>query len=68
MPETCNVQYLCSGNSVGSIIEESLLNHWGKEKFRGYSAGSFLKDDLNPFSIELLKSLKPPAQSLRSNS
>ncbi len=68
MPKTYNVLFLCTGNSARSIIAESLLNHWGKGKFRGYSAGSFPKGEVNPFTIELLRSLKLPIDNARCKS
>jgi len=68
MDKSYNVLFLCTGNSARSILAEALLNHWGKGKFRAYSAGSFPKGEVNPFSIELLKSLKLPTDNLRSKS
>jgi arsenate reductase (thioredoxin) len=63
-----NVLFLCTGNSARSILAESLLNHWGKEKFRAYSAGSFPKGQVHPMAIELLQRMNLPTQALRSKS
>ena len=68
MDKTYNVLFLCTGNSARSILAEVLLNHWGKGRFRAYSAGSFPKGEVNPRSIELLRSLKLPVDGLRSKS
>jgi protein-tyrosine-phosphatase len=63
-----NVLFLCTGNSARSILAESLLNHWGRGHFRGFSAGSFPKGTVHPFAVELLRSLELPAEGLRSKS
>ena len=63
-----NVLFLCTGNSARSILGEALLNHWGKGRFRAFSAGSFPKGEVHPLALELLQSLHLPAQDARSKS
>jgi arsenate reductase len=63
-----HVLFLCTGNSARSVLAESLLNHWGKGRFRGYSAGSFPKGRVHPVSIALLNQLGLPTAGLRSKS
>jgi arsenate reductase len=63
-----NVLFLCTGNSARSILAESLLNHWGQDRFRGFSAGSFPKGTVHPRALKLLHSLELPAEGLRSKS
>lgn len=63
-----NVLFLCTGNSARSILAESLLNHWGRGRFKGFSAGSFPKGRVHPMALELLKELGFPTQGLRSKS
>ena len=63
-----NVLFLCTGNSARSVLAESLVNHWGKGKFRGFSAGSFPKGEVHPIAIALLKHLQMPTEGLRSKS
>jgi arsenate reductase (thioredoxin) len=63
-----SVLFLCTGNSARSILAESLLNHWGRGKFNGFSAGSFPKGQVHPMAVELLQRIDLPAQNLRSKS
>lgn len=63
-----NVLFICTGNSARSIIAETLIEHWGKDRFRGYSAGSFPKGRVHPLAIELLGRLHLPTTGLRSKS
>jgi protein-tyrosine-phosphatase len=63
-----NVLFLCTGNSARSILAESLVNHWGRGKFRGYSAGSHPKGQVHPIAVELLRKMKLPSEGLRSKS
>ena len=68
MARTFNILFLCTGNSARSVLAEALLTHWGGERFRGYSAGSFPKGRVHPMTLELLRSLKLPTEGLRSKS
>jgi arsenate reductase (thioredoxin) len=66
--QTYNVLFLCTGNSARSILAESLINHWGKGKFRGFSAGSFPKGQVHPLALDLLARMGLPAEGFRSKS
>jgi protein-tyrosine-phosphatase len=63
-----NVLFLCTGNSARSILAESLIEHCGKGRFKGYSAGSFPKGAVHPYALELLGKLGLPTAGLRSKS
>jgi arsenate reductase (thioredoxin) len=63
-----NVLILCTGNSARSILGEALINHWGKGKFVGYSAGSTPKGKVHPIALKLLEQMKMPTAGMRSKS
>ncbi|HEV2442485.1 MAG TPA: arsenate reductase ArsC [Steroidobacteraceae bacterium] len=63
-----NVLFLCTGNSARSILAEVLINHWGKGRFRGLSAGSHPKGAVHPIALGLLEQMRLPTEGLRSKS
>jgi arsenate reductase len=65
---TYNALFLCTGNSARSILAEQLLNHWGKGKFRAFSAGSYPKGRVHPIALALLEHMNLPTEGLRSKS
>jgi protein-tyrosine-phosphatase len=63
-----SVLFVCTQNSARSIMSESLMNYWGKEQFRGFSAGSHPRGQVHPLTLELLSDLQLPTEGLRSKS
>lgn len=68
MKDRFNVLFLCTGNSARSILAEVLIDHWGRGRFAGFSAGSFPKGQVHPMALELLRSMRLPTAGLRSKS
>jgi len=63
-----NVLFLCTGNSARSIMAETLLNYWGRDRFRSFSAGSRPQGAVHPMAIEILERNRLPTEGLRSKS
>ena len=63
-----NVLFLCTGNSARSILGEAVLNQMGDGRFRGFSAGSHPKGEVNPMTLQVLAEAGIPTDGLRSKS
>lgn len=63
-----NILFLCTHNSARSILAEALLNDMSPERFKAYSAGSQpnANQQVNPFSVQVLKSAGVSVEGLRS--
>jgi len=51
------VAFICVHNSCRSQIAEALGKHLASDAFESYSAGTELKDHLNPDAVRLMKKL-----------
>jgi protein-tyrosine-phosphatase len=63
-----NVLFLCTANSARSILAEVLMEHWGKGRFTGFSAGSFPRGTVHLLALDLLERLHLRTDGLRSKS
>jgi len=68
MTDSYSVLFLCTGNSARSIMAEAILNHKGKGRFRGYSAGSHPSGQVRPEALRQIESAGIATTGLRSKS
>ncbi|QDL54333.1 arsenate reductase ArsC [Rhodoferax aquaticus] len=72
MSETSPIRvlFLCTHNSARSILAEATLNHIGKGRFVGYSAGSSPRENQqpNPIGLQTLETAGISTAGLRSKS
>ncbi|TAH11429.1 MAG: arsenate reductase ArsC [Curvibacter sp.] len=65
-----NVLFLCTHNSARSILAEATLNHIGRGRFKGYSAGSSPRENQqpNPIGLQTLRNAGISTDGLSSKS
>ena len=63
-----HVLFVDTKNAGPSIIAEALLDHWGRGRFKGFSAGSDPAGRLDDVSVTLLQQFGLPTAHLRSKS
>jgi len=63
-----NVLFLCTGNSVRSIMAEAILNHKGKGRFTAFSAGSHPSGQPRPEALKQVELAGLSTAGLRSKS
>jgi arsenate reductase len=63
-----NVLFLCTENSVRSIMAEAIMNYKGRPNFTAYSAGSHPLGIVRPGAIAELEKAHLPTNGLRSKS
>ncbi|MBS1939658.1 MAG: arsenate reductase ArsC [Bacteroidetes bacterium] len=67
-PRTFNALFLCTGNSARSQMAEALLNHYGKGRFRAYSAGSHPSATVQPLAAQFIGELGQDTSTLQPKS
>jgi arsenate reductase len=60
--------FLCTQNSARSILAECIMNKLGKDKCKGFSAGSQPSGKVHPYALDLLTTLGHDVTGLRCKS
>jgi arsenate reductase (thioredoxin) len=60
--------FLCTQNSARSIFAASIMNKLGKDKCKGFSAGSQPSGKIHPYALDLLTNLGHDVTGLRCKS
>jgi arsenate reductase len=68
MQEHYNVLFLCTGNSARSIMAEAIMNHMGRPRFTGFSAGSHPSGKVRPEALAQIEAASMSTAGLRSKS
>jgi arsenate reductase len=68
MARPYSVLFVSSGNCVRSILAEASLNHWGRDRFRAFSAGSQPTGTVHPLALDVLRTNSLSIDGLRSKS
>lgn len=63
-----NVLFVCPDNSARSIMAEALLNRFGGDRFRGFSAGVEPAERVDRLVLELLEKHQFPTGDLKCKS
>lgn len=62
------VLFIDKENSIYSILAEKLLQHWGKDRFKVYSAGTEPASEIDQVALQVMQSRKLNTDNLRSKS
>jgi protein-tyrosine-phosphatase len=66
--QSCDVLFLCTGNSARSVMAECLANRYGAGRLRARSAGSHPKGEVHPLTLDVLRGHGHDTSGLRSKS